>query len=129
MAYDVLSDPDKRSVYDLAGEEGIKGGRSAQEETGNYSESDNDSMSDSEEDEEEISFTSFFGHHTPFEYSGINGGSFSFSFSSARTSYGSSHGYHDYSESESESEPEMVDNHSDNDTDEDSGVYSDQRHR
>merc|ERR1719245_1024909 len=47
MAYDILSDPDKRSVYDLAGEEGIKGGSSAQEETGNYSESDNDSLSDS----------------------------------------------------------------------------------
>merc|ERR1719245_479323 len=67
MAYDILSDPDKRSVYDLAGEEGIKGGSSAQSETGNYSESDIDSMSDlscyddSEEDEEEISFTSFFG--------------------------------------------------------------------
>merc|ERR1719147_502375 len=52
MAYDILSDPEKRRVYDLAGEEGIKGGSSAQEETGNYSESDNDSLSDSEEDEE-----------------------------------------------------------------------------
>merc|ERR1719516_969498 len=47
MAYDVLSDPDKRSVYDLAGEEGIKGGSSAQEQASNYSESDNDSLSDS----------------------------------------------------------------------------------
>merc|ERR1712212_151188 len=47
MAYDILSDPEKRQVYDISGEEGIKGGRSA-DETEEYSESDDDEVSEPE---------------------------------------------------------------------------------
>ena len=32
MAYDILSDPEKRKVYDVSGEQGIQGGRAEEEE-------------------------------------------------------------------------------------------------
>merc|ERR1719430_1273563 len=69
MAYDILSDPEKRQVYEISGEEGIKGGRSA-DEAEEYSESDDDEVSEPElssgdDDDEELGFTqntSFYGH-------------------------------------------------------------------
>ena len=42
MAYDILSDPEKRKVYDVSGEQGIQGGR-AEEEEEEYSEFENES--------------------------------------------------------------------------------------
>ena len=42
LAYDILSDPEKRKVYDVSGEQGIQGGRAENEEE-EYSESENES--------------------------------------------------------------------------------------
>merc|ERR1711942_48845 len=120
MAYDILSDPEKRKVYDLSGEEGIKGGRSA-DETEVYSESDDyevSGLSSGEDDDEEHEYaqnTSFFGHS---ETSYTSSGSFRFSSSSFQFS----HGFQESFESDSESE-------SDIDSDEDSGGYFEQNSR
>merc|ERR1719233_1112791 len=127
MAYDILSDPEKRQVYDISGEEGIKGGRSA-DETEEYSESDDNEVSDlssGDDDDEELGFsqnTSFFGHSKQsFKNSG---GSFGFSFSS----FGFSHGFEESIDSDPESESDNEDD-SDIDSDEDSGVHFEQNIR
>ena len=120
MAYDILSDPEKRNVYDLSGEEGIKGGRSA-DETEVYSESDDDEVSglssdgDDDEEHEYAQNTSFFGHS---QTSYTSSGSFRFSSSS----FEFSHGFQESFESDSESE-------SDIDSDEDSRGYFEQNSR
>jgi len=130
MAYDILSDPEKRQVYDLSGEEGIKGGKSA-DETEVYSESDDDTVSevssgDDEDDEEEFGFsgsTSFFGHSKP---SFTSSGSFGFGFSSFRFS----HGFEESFDSDPESESDNEDgDDSVIDSDEDSGVHFEQNTR
>merc|ERR1719341_2411485 len=109
MAYDILSDPEKRRLYDTAGDQGIKGGR--REERRVYSDSEDDDKFSSDEDE--IFFQQ--GHfRTFFTFSGSVGGLFTrtrgtfrdFSFC---TTFGQTHNFHAHSESESEefeSDPE-----------------------
>merc|ERR1719233_382164 len=127
MAYDILSDPEKRQVYDISGEEGIKGGRSA-DETEEYSESDDDEVSElssGDDDDEELGFpqnTSFYGHSKPSFTN--RSGTFGFSFSS----FGFSHGFKDSIDSDPESESDHEDD-SDIDSDEDSGVHFEQNIR
>jgi len=131
MAYDILSDSEKRRLYDMRGEQGIKGGRTEEKRVHSESEDDDEFSSD----EEEIFFP--HGHfRTFFTFSG-SGGSFdrareAFRNFSFYTNFGQTHGFHAHSESESEPEEYESDgdthlhpSDSESESEPESGVYCD----
>lgn len=130
MAYEILSDSEKRRLYDMRGEQGIKGGRT--EEKGVHSESEDDEFSS---DEEDIFFP--HGHfRTFFTFSG-SGGSFSRAREAFRnfsffTNFGQTHGFHAHSESDSDPEEYESDgdthlhpSDSESESEPESGIYCD----
>merc|ERR1719341_1325379 len=132
MAYDILSDPEKRRLYDTAGDQGIKGGR---EERRVYSDSEDDNKFSSEEDE------IFFQHghfRTVFTFSGSVGGSFARTRGTFRnfsffTTFGQTHNFQAHSESESEEfesdveDPHLHPSDSESESEPESGVYCNPR--
>jgi len=121
MAYDILSNPEKRRVYDFRGEQGIKGGRP--EQAKETSESEDEMSSEDEEG-------SFFTHHSQF-FGQRRFFTFGHSFHSYFTfhAFGSSHGFHEESESESDEEVKAQQSDSDSDSEPDSGVHCDAKNR
>eukprot|EP00092_Neocalanus_flemingeri_P092946 GFUD01118069.1.p1 GENE.GFUD01118069.1~~GFUD01118069.1.p1 ORF type:complete len:330 (-),score=92.17 GFUD01118069.1:93-1082(-) len=95
MVYDVLSNPDRRRLYDMVGEQGIRGGRTEQTLEPDEGESEEDS-------EDENAFHSgFFRQSHFFTFTGSFG---HFKFSS---NFGASHNVESSSESESDLESEF----------------------
>merc|ERR1719318_387888 len=132
MAYDILSDSEKRRLYDMAGEQGIKGGRSEEQRVHSESEDDGEFSSD----EEEIFFPrGHFRSFFTFNFSGsCGGGSFdrareAFRKFSFHANFGQTHSFHAQSESESESDrdPHHHPSHSESESEPESGVYCDPR--